>query len=227
MERQFDEELTVLNKTLLKMAAFVEESIALSVKALKERNEEFVRQVLEREKTINDLDIEIDQVSLKLIALKQPMAKDLRLIVSAMKMGGELERIGDLAVNIAERTIELLKVPLLKPLIDIPRMASLAQGMVRDSLKAFINQDAPLARNVCERDQEVDQLNDQVFRELLTYTIADPTTISRAVELILIARHLERIADHATNISEDVIYLVDGRTIKHHFEEKNFGKKKD
>jgi len=227
MERQFDEELTVLNKTLLKMAAFVEESIALSVKALKERNEEFVRQVLEREKTINDLDIEIDQVSLKLIALKQPMAKDLRLIVSAMKMGGELERIGDLAVNIAERTIELLKVPLLKPLIDIPRMASLAQGMVRDSLKAFINQDAPLARNVCERDQEVDQLNDQVFRELLTYTIADPTAISRAVELILIARHLERIADHATNISEDVIYLVDGRTIKHHFEEKNFGKKKD
>ena len=227
MERQFDEELTVLNKTLLKMAAFVEESIALSVKALKERNEEFVRQVLEREKTINDLDIEIDQVSLKLIALKQPMAKDLRLIVSAMKMGGELERIGDLAVNIAERTIELLKVPLLKPLIDIPRMASLAQGMVRDSLKAFINQDAPLARNVCERDQEVDQLNDQVFRELLTYTIADPTAISRAVELILIARHLERIADHATNISEDVIYLVYGRTIKHHFEEKNFGKKKD
>jgi len=227
MERQFDEELTVLNKTLLKMAAFVEESIALSVKALKERNEEFVRQVLEREKTINDLDIEIDQVSLKLIALKQPMAKDLRLIVSAMKMGGELERIGDLAVNIAERTIELLKVPLLKPLIDIPRMASPAQGMVRDSLKAFINQDAPLARNVCERDQEVDQLNDQVFRELLTYTIADPTAISRAVELILIARHLERIADHATNISEDVIYLVDGRTIKHHFEEKNFGKKKD
>jgi len=227
MERVFDEELTVLNKTLLKMAALVEESIALSVRGLKERNEEFIRQVLEKEKTINDLDIEIDQVSLRLIALKQPMARDLRLIVSAMKMGGELERIGDLAVNIAERTMELLKVPLLKPLIDIPRMASLAQGMVRDSLRAFINQDAALARNVCERDQEVDQLNDQVFRELLTYTIADPTTIPRAVELILVGRHLERIADHATNISEDVIYIVEGRTIKHHFEEKDFGKKKD
>lgn len=227
MERLFDEELTILNKTLLKMAALVEESIALSVRGLKERNEEFIRQVLEKENTINDLDIEIEQMSLRLIALKQPMARDLRLIVSAMKMGGELERIADLAVNIAERTMELLKVPLLKPLIDIPRMTSLAQGMVRDSLRAFINQDAALARNVCERDQEVDQLNDQVFRELLTYTLADPTTIPRAVELILVGRHLERIADHATNISEDVIYLVEGRTIKHHFEERDSGKKKD
>ncbi len=219
MERPFDEELSLLKQTLLEMATLVEESIALSVRALKERNEGFVRQVLEREETINHLDLKIEQMALKMLALKQPMAGDLRLIVSAMKMGGELERMGDQAVNISERTLQLLKVPLLKPLIDIPRMASLAQDMVRDSLKAFINLDSGLARNVCERDQEVDNLNDQVFRELLTYTIQDPATIPRAIELILIGRHLERIADHATNISEDVIYLVEGKTIKHHCEQ--------
>lgn len=223
MERQFDEELAALKEALMRMATLVEESIALSIRALKERNEEFIRHVFAREETINGLDVEIEQMSLKLIALKQPMAGDLRMIVSAMKMGGELERIGDQAVNIAERAQELLKVPLLKPLIDIPRMALSAQNMVRDSIRSFIDQDAALAKNVCERDGEVDELYDQVFRELLTYTIADPTTIPRAVELILISRHLERIADHATNISEDVIYQVEGRTIKHHFEEKNAG----
>ncbi len=221
MEREFDEELALLKQTLLEMATLVEESIAFSVRALKERNEGFVRQVLEREETINQLDTKIEQMALKMLALKQPMAGDLRLIVSAMKMGSELERIGDQAVNIAERTLDLLKVPLLKPLIDIPRMASLAQEMVRDSLKAFINLDSGLARNVCQRDQEVDDLNDQVFRELLTYTIEDPATIPRAIELILIGRHLERIADHATNISEDVIYLVEGKTIKHHCEKES------
>jgi len=221
MERQFDEDLSALKEQLMKMATLVEESIALSVKALKERNEAFVHRVLEREEAINSLDIEIEQKSLKMLALKQPMAGDLRLIVSAMKMGSELERIGDQAVNIAERTLDLLKMPLLKPLIDIPRMASLAQDMVRDSLKAFIYLDSKLAREICERDQEVDQLNDQVFRELLTYTMEDPATIPRAVELILIGRHLERIADHATNISEDVIYLVEGKTIKHQCEKKS------
>jgi phosphate transport system protein len=210
-----------LKEALLKMATLVEESIALSVQALKDRNEELIQHVVVREETINDLDVEIEQRSLKLIALKQPMASDLRMIVAAMKMGGELERIGDQAVNIAERAQELLKVPLLKPLLDIPRMASLAQKMVQDSIRSFIDQDAALAKNVCERDDEVDELYDQVFRELLTYTIADPTTVPRAVELILISRHLERIADHATNISEDVIYQVEGRTIKHHFEEKH------
>jgi phosphate transport system protein len=221
MERQFDEELAGLKEALLKMATLVEESIALSVQALKDRNEELIRHVFAREETINDLDVEIEQMALKLIALKQPMAGDLRMIVAAMKMGGELERMGDEAVNIAERAQELLKVPLLKPLLDIPRMASLAQNMVRDSVRSFIDQDAALAKNVCERDDEVDDLYDQVFRELLTYTIPDPTTIPRAVELILISRHLERIADHATNISEDVIYQVEGRMIKHHFEEKH------
>lgn len=223
MERQFDEELAALKEALMRMATLVEESIAHSVQALKERNEELARHVFEREEAINDLDVEIEQMAMKLIALKQPMAGDLRMIVSAMKMGGELERIGDEAVNIAERAQELLKVPLLKPLLDIPRMASLAQNMVRDSIRSFIDQDAGLAKNVCERDDEVDNLCYQVFRELLTFTMADPATIPRAVELILISRHLERIADHATNISEDVIYQVEGRTIKHHFEEKNAG----
>jgi len=220
MERQFDEDLAVLKEALMRMATLVEESIALSVQALKERNEEFIQQVLEREGTINDLEVEIEQMALKLIALKQPMAGDLRMIVSAMKMSGELERMGDEAVNIAERAQVLLKVPLLKPLLDIPRMVTLAQNMVRDSVRSYIDQDASLAKNICERDDEVDDLYDQVFRELLTYTIADPTTIPRAMELVLISRHLERIADHATNISEDVIYQVEGRTIKHHFEEK-------
>jgi phosphate transport system protein len=136
-----------------------------------------------------------------------------------MKISGDLERIGDLAVNIAERTLDLLKSPQLKPLIDIPAMARLAQDMVRDALNAFVNGDEALARDVCHRDDQVDKLNDQIFRELLTYMMEDPATISRAVDLILVGRHLERIADHATNIGEDVIYMVIGKTIKHHVEE--------
>ena len=156
---------------------------------------------------------------LRLLALRQPMAADLRFITSGMKISSDLERIGDLAVNIAERTLDLLKQPELKPLIDIPRMAELAQTMVRDALNAFVNGDEALARDVCQRDDQVDQLNSQVFRELLTYMMQEPATISRAVDLILVGRHLERIADHATNIGEDVIYMVQGKTIKHHVEE--------
>ncbi len=219
MERLFDEELNRLNEKLLRMARLVEESVALAVKGLKERQEEFARDVLKREQDVNLLEIEIDELCMKLLALRQPVASDLRLITSAMKIAGELERVGDLAVNIAEVSLELLKVPLLKPLIDIPRMASVAQSMVKDSLSAYVNRDEKLARAVCERDDEVDSLNDQIFRELLTYMISDPSTINRAVGLILIGRHLERIADHATNIGEDVIYLVLGKTIKHHIEE--------
>ncbi|MFQ6083493.1 MAG: phosphate signaling complex protein PhoU [Candidatus Aminicenantia bacterium] len=220
MERHFDEELRTLKEKLLRMACLVEESIALAVKGLKDRKEELAQEVLKREETINLLDIEIDELCLRLLALRQPMAVDLRFITSAMKIVSELERIGDQAVNIAQRTLELLKLPLLKPLIDIPRMATLAQNMVKDSINALVNRDEDLARNVCQRDDEVDNLNDQIFRELLTYMMQDPTTIRRAVDLILVGRHLERIADHATNISEDVIYLVKGKTIKHHIEEK-------
>ncbi|MGQ9472124.1 MAG: phosphate signaling complex protein PhoU [Candidatus Aminicenantales bacterium] len=219
MERYFDEELNRLNKRLLHMANIVEESVALSVKGLKDRREEFSQEVLKREHDVNLMEIEIDELCIKLLARRQPVASDLRFIVSAMKIAGELERIGDLAVNIAEDSLELLKVPLLKPLIDIPRMATIAQSMVKDSLTAYVSRDEKLARAVCERDDEVDSLNDQIFRELLTYMIGDLSTINRAVGLILIGRHLERIADHATNIGEDVIYLVLGKTIKHHIEE--------
>ncbi len=218
-ERPFDEELKVLKEKLLEMASRAEEQIATAVRGLKDREEALACQVLDREEAINLLDIEIDEMCMRLLALRQPMATDLRFITSAMKISSDVERIGDLAVNIAERTIDLLKSPQLKPLIDIPRMAQMAQDMVRDALNAFINHDDGLGRDVCERDDLVDELNNQVFRELLTYMMQDPGTISRAVDLILVGRHLERIADHATNIAEDVIYMVRGRTIKHHIEE--------
>jgi len=219
MDRQFDAELNALNEKLLNMARLAEESVALAVRSLKERNEALAQDVFKREGNVNLLEIEVDELCIRLLALRQPVASDLRFITSAMKIGSELERVGDLAVNIAEVSVDLLKLPPLKPLIDIPRMASLAQGMVKDALNAFVNRDEKLARSVCERDDEVDSLNDQIFRELLTYMMTDPGTINRAVGLILIGRHLERIADHATNIGEDVIFLVLGRTIKHHIEE--------
>ena len=219
IERPFDEELKSLKEKLLEMAARAEEQIALAVRGLKDREEKLACQVLDREESINLLDIEIDEMCMRFLALRQPMATDLRFITSAMKISSDLERIADLAVNIAERTIDLLKQPELKPLIDIPRMAEMAQAMVRDALNAFVNGDEALARDVCQRDDQVDQLNDQVFRELLTYMMQEPGTIARAVDLILVGRHLERIADHATNIGEDVIYMVQGKTIKHHVEE--------
>lgn len=222
VERPFDEELKLLKEKLLDMASRAEEQIGLAVRGLKDRKQEMACEVLDKEAAINRLDIEIDDMALRLLALRQPMATDLRFITSAMKIGSDLERIGDLAVNIAERTLELLKFPQLKPLIDIPRMAEMSQEMVRDALNAFVNGDADLAKNVCERDDQVDQLNNQIFRELLTFMMADATTIPRAVDLILVGRHLERIADHATNIGEDVIYMVRGKTIKHHIEEGRF-----
>jgi phosphate transport system protein len=218
MERQFDAELNALNEKLFHMARLAEESVALAVRSLKERNEALAQDVFKREGSVNLLEIEIDELCMRLLALRQPVASDLRFITSAMRIGSELERVGDLAVNIAEVSVDLIKQPPLKPLIDIPRMASLAQGMIKDSL-CLRHRDEKLARAVCERDDEVDSLNDQVFRELLTYMMNDPSTIDRAVGLILIGRHLERIADHATNIGEDVIYLVLGKTIKHHIEE--------
>jgi phosphate transport system protein len=218
-ERPLDEELKDLKEKLLEMASRAEEQIGRAVRSLKERKQDLACQVLDNEEAINRLDIEIDESAMRLLALRQPMAADLRFITSAMKIGSDLERIGDLAVNIAERTLEILKYPQLKPLLDIPRMAGLAQNMVRDVINAFVNGDADLAKNVCERDDQVDQLNNQIFRELLTYMLEDASTIHRAVDLILVGRHLERIADHATNIGEDVIYMIKGKTIKHHVEE--------
>jgi phosphate transport system protein len=225
MERHFDEELKDLKSKLLQMAALAEESIAKSVKALVERDRGLAQEVIASDEAINFLEIDVDDLCLKLLALRQPIATDLRFITSALKINSDLERIGDLSVNIAERALELMDEPLLKPLIDIPRMAQLAQKMVKDSLDAFVNRDPELARDVCRRDDEVDQLNHQIFRELLTYMIQDPKTITRSVDLILVGRHLERIADHATNIGEDVVYIVKGKTIKHHIEEKGNGVK--
>jgi phosphate transport system protein len=216
MDRHFDAELAHLRERLLAMAGLVEEAIGRAIHALVSRDAKLTQQVIQSDKPINMLEIEIDEFCLKLLALYQPEAKDLRFIAMALKINNDLERMGDQAVNIAERTQELLKEPLLKPLIDIPRMAEVAQRMVKESLDAFVQQDVERARAVCRQDDEVDRYDDQIFRELLTYMMEDPKAITRSVNLILVSRHLERIADHATNIAEDVIYLAQGLTIKHH-----------
>jgi phosphate transport system protein len=219
IHRHFDEELNSLKQKLLFMAGLAETMIFKAVKSLVERDESLFRDVNEAEVKVNHLQIEIDELCLRLLALKQPMATDLRFITSAMKINAELERIGDLAVNIIQRAAVLIKQPQLKPLIDIPRMADITQKMVKDSLDAFVNRDVDLARSVLTRDDEVDALKDQIFRELLTFMLGDQSTIPRALELILVSRHLERIGDHATNICEDIIYLVQGKDIRHHIEE--------
>lgn len=220
MERHFDEELKELKEKLLRMSSLSEEAISSSIKALSDRDSGLAEKVINSDNAINMLEIEIDELCIKLIALRQPEAKDLRFIISAIKINSDLERMGDHAVNIAEHAIELLKVPQLKPLIDIPRMANLAQGMLTNTVNAFVNNDPSLAKKVCEGDDEVDNLNDQLFRELLTYMIQDPKNIEKALKLILVARNLERIADLSTNICEDIIYMASGRVIKHHIEEK-------
>jgi len=216
VQRHFQTELEELKENLLKMAALVEKAISNAVQALVTMDSKLAQKTLKGEDRINKLEIAIDDMCLKLLALKQPMAADLRFITSAMKIITDLERIGDQAVNIAERAISLNEEPQLKPYIDIPRMAEIAQSMVKDVMDAFVNRDSKLARSVCARDDLVDGLNDQVFRELLTYMIADPKTITRAVHLMIVCRCLERIADHATNIAEDVIFMVDALVIKHH-----------
>jgi phosphate transport system protein len=221
----FQGELETLKEHLLRMATLVEEAIQDAIQSLVRRDSELAQKTFEGEEKINALDIVIDEMCIKLLALRQPMAVDLRFITSALKITTDLERMGDQAVNIAERAISLNQEPPLKPYIDIPRMAEIAQSMVRDVLQAFVNRDSVLARSVCERDDVVDGLNDQVFRELLAYMISDPRTITRAVHLMIVCRCLERIADHATNIAEDVIFVIDARVIKHHAEEKEEAKK--
>ncbi len=215
MERRFDEELKQLKERLLTMAGMAEQLVGKAVKALVDRDAVLAKTIVQEDTAINRLEVEIEESCLSLVARYQPEARDLRFIAMVFKIVNDLERVGDQGVNISERTLDLLNEPLLKPLIDIPKMAALAQQMLKDSLDAFVNQDADLARAVCRRDDEVDQLNDQVYEELLDYMRRDPKTISRAVDLILIGRHLERVADHATNIAEDVYYLVRGTTIKH------------
>jgi phosphate transport system protein len=222
MERQLDHELNGLKEKLLKMASLVEESIAKSIKSLVKRDSTLAQEAIEEDTQIDLLEVEINNLSLKLLALKQPMASDLRFITSAMKISAHLERIGDQAVNIAERSLELITQPLLKPLIDIPRMAELAQEMVKNSIGFLINNDISSVEELWKAENVVDDLNTQIFRELLTYMIEDPKTIKRAVGLILVGRHLERIADLSTDIAEEVVYAVNGKNIKHFYKAKSF-----
>jgi phosphate transport system protein len=212
---RFDEELMQLKQTILRMGAMVENALKDSVRALVERDDDLAKSVIEKDHQINALDVEIDEESIRLIALRQPCAGDLRFITTAMKITTDLERMGDLAVNIAERALELNREPILKPYIDIPRMREVAQGMVRDALDAFVRRDRKLATDVIMRDDEVDDLKHSVLRELLFFMIQDPTTASRAMKISFVAQYLERFADHATNLAEMVIYLVAGKIIRH------------
>ena len=216
----FEEELQILKNRLLSMGALVEERMHDATHALIDRRIDTAERIIGSDQDVNELQIEIDERCLRLLALQQPMASDLRLITAAMKINADLERIGDQAVNIAEQAVRVLSHPPLKPIIDLPRMAEIAERMTRESLDAFVRKDAKLARAILARDDEVDQLKDQVFRVLLTYMMADPGTIERALGLILVSRHLERIADHATNIAEDVIFVVEAKDVRHHHEER-------
>ena len=218
--RHFEVELQALKNRLLKMGALVEERVHVAMQALMERRVEAAEAVVAGDAEVNDLQIEIDDRCLKLLATQNPMASDLRLITAAMKINADLERIGDQAVNIAENAVRVAALPPLRPIVDLPRMAELAEAMTRDSLDAFVRRDAELARDILARDDEVDQLKDQIFRVLLTHMMADPGTIERALGLILVSRNLERIADHATNIAEDVIFVVEAKDVRHHHEER-------
>jgi len=215
MQRHFHEELDHLKQTLLAMGALVEDQIRRAMRALTDRDDVLAKNVIDRDREVNTYDVEVDEKCVELLALHQPTAIDLRFITTAMKIVTDLERIGDQAVNIAQRALELNLEPQLKPYIDLPRMADQAQRMVKDSLDAFVARDTELARRVCADDAPVDALNHQIFRELLTFMMEDPKTIPRALRLILIARFLERVADHATNIAEMVIYLVDSKMVRH------------
>lgn len=217
MERHFDQELSELNKEILKMGALAEEAIYKSVEALKNQDRELAVGVIESDTIIDDLELEIDEKCIDLIARHQPMAKDLRFITTGMKINAELERIADIAVDIAQRTLEIVDKPLLKPLVDIPKLTAIAQNMVKLAIDAFVKADIELAKKVLLSDSEADQLRNTIQRELIEdYMAKDGSTAPRAVQLLLIARFLERICDHATNIAEDVIYMVQAQVVKHH-----------
>jgi len=215
MQRHFHEELEALKQTLLAMGGLVEDQIRRVMTALIERDSDLAQEVIDRDRQVNAYDVEVDEKCVELLALHQPTAGDLRFITTAMKIVTDLERIGDQAVNIGQRALELNLEPQLKPYIDLPRMAERAQRMVKESLDAFVARDTALARRVCAADEEVDALKEQIFRELLTFMMADARTIPRSIRLILISRFLERVADHATNIAEMVIYMVDSKMVRH------------
>jgi phosphate transport system protein len=217
--RHFQEELGQLQARLLEMGGLAEDRVRASIEGLVSRERTVIDGALHGDGPINQLHVEIDNRCFTLLALHQPMAVDLRAIVSAVKINTDLERVGDLAVNIAEAANRYLKHPPVKELIDIPRMAGIAQTMLRDALDAFVRRDIALAQTVLDKDDELDGLKTQVFRELLTYMLQDPHTIEPALDLILVSRHLERIGDHATNIAEDVIFMVSAKDVRHHLSE--------
>src|SRR6266853_2224359 len=216
VSRHFQEELEQLKTRLLEMGGLAEEQVRLSIKALVDRDRELIERVLHGDEPLNKLHIEIDGRCFMLLALHQPMAVDLRAIVSAVKINTDLERVGDLAINIGEAARRNSSHRPVKKLIDIPRMAGIAQAMLRDALDAFVRRDLELAQHVLDEDDTLDELKTQIFRELLTYMLQDPSTIEPALELILISRHLERIGDHATNVAEDVIFMVSAKDVRHH-----------
>ena len=217
MERHFDEELKDLNQSVLKMGIFAEEAIRKSIEALKSRDSELARSVIENDTNIDKLELVIDEKCIDLIARHQPIAKDLRFITTGMKINAELERIADIAVDIAQRVLEIVDKPLLKPLIDIPKLTAVAQNMVKMAVDSFVKGDIELAREVILSDNEADKLRNLISKELIEdYMAKDPSTAPRAVQLLLIARFLERICDHTTNIAEDVIYMVQAEVVKHH-----------
>ena len=212
----FQEELELLKTRLLEMGGLAEDRVRMAVRALVERDMNALETVLVSDEAINRLHIEIDDRCLKLLALHQPVAVDLRAIVSAVKINTDLERVGDLAINIAEASTRYIQHPPVKELIDIPRMATVAQDMLRDALDAFVRRDETLAREVLDRDDELDTLKTMVFRSLIDHMTNDPATIQPALDLVLVSRHLERIGDHATNVAEDVIFMVSARDVRHH-----------
>jgi phosphate transport system protein len=214
-DRHFEDELQHLQELLLRMGGLVEQQIARAIESLVERDSDLAREVIRRDREVNQLDILVDEECLKVIALHQPAAGDLRFVTTALKVNTDLERIGDMAVNICERAIELNEEPTLKPYIDIPRMAKEAAQMVHTSLDAFVRRDTELARAVVEEDDVVDAYAHQLYRELLSYMVEEPKTITRATRILLISKYLERIADHATNIAEMVVFMVDGKMIRH------------
>jgi phosphate transport system protein len=215
MARLLEHDLEALKERVLKMGSQVEDAIQKSIKALIERDRALAVAVIDGDRTVNTCDVEIEEECIRLLALWQPKGSNLRFITTAIKIITDLERMGDLAVDICERASELMDEPPLKPYIDIPRMAEAAQKMLKDSLDAFVAKDADLALSVCERDDIVDNLNHQIFNELLAYMLQDQKNVSRAVRITYIAKYLERIADHATNIAEMVVYMVKGKVIRH------------
>lgn len=220
MERHFDEELTSLKRQILKMGGLAETMIREAVKALVQHDQELLQPIYDQENQVNHLQVEIDETCVRLIALHQPMAGDLRLLLGVSRINSELERLGDHAINIAGTVYRLLQEPQLKPFETIPEMVELASGMVKDSLHAFVHLDAAKARDVLSRDRALNALKDKVTAELMDYMRRDPSTISRALNLVIVARNLERMGDHAKNIAEDVVFVAEGKDIRHPFEKK-------